>query len=346
MSRRRRRKRSTPKGITKDPYGFRVYVFANGEQREKHFPRGTALRTMQAWRDETRVALRALPPARATAGTFAADVETYLVQVAAMPTIEQRRAHLTLWLTALGATRRRQTITSAEIRAVLQAWRAKGLGAATCNKRRTALMHLWSTLDGKGASNPVRNVPKFYVPDPTPRGRDPHTLDARLLKAPRCRSRACARVLLWTGMRPVELDRAEPDDLDLAHGLAVVRTGKRGRTRVVPLTPQAIAAWKEFIAEDAWHRVPKAAPFNRWLKTATGIPVLRVYDLRHTYGTALARGLTRLDVIGALMGHSTLELTRVYTLAAVAPDAQRATVILGDQSGRGRSGRKTGLKLA
>jgi integrase len=108
----------------------------------------------------------------------------------------------------------------------------------------------------------------------------------------------------------------------------IVRTAKGGRTRVVPLTPQAVSAWKEFDDVDGWGRVPSAAPLNRWLKLVTG-KNLRVYDLRHSYGTALARGATRLDVIGALMGHSTLELTRRYTLAAVTPDALSATDRLG-----------------
>ena len=97
---------------------------------------------------------------------------------------------------------------------------------------------------------------------------------------------------------------------------------------MIPLTSQAISAWKEFIADDCWHRVPKAAPLGRWLKAITDIDSLRVYDLRHSYGTALARRQTRLDVIGSLMGHSTLELTRRYTLAAVTPDALEATTKL------------------
>lgn len=244
-----------------------------------------------------------------------------------MPTYAQRADHLHAWADALGGSRLRASITAGDIRAVLQDWRQR-FSAATCNKRRSALMHLYSVLDGKGASNPVRDVEKFRTDDPLPRGKDPHVLDAALRRAPRCRSRAACRVLLWTGMRPAELQRAQPDDLDLDHQTVIVRTAKGGRVRVLPLTPQAVAAWKEFDRADGWGHIPQAAPLNRWLKKITGLEV-RVYDLRHSYGTALARRQTRLDVIGALMGHSTLELTKRYTLAAVTDDAQTATSALG-----------------
>lgn len=323
---------SEVKGWARDRYGIRAYVKVgtgkNAIQREKRFPFTAKPKTIENWREETRVALRHGLPTPAPTDALRSEIDRYLVLVKAMPTYQQRKDHLELWEAALGADTQRSEITSDQIRAVLQAWRQSGLSAATCNKRRTALMHLWSTLDGKDARNPVRAVPKFRVDDPLPRGRDPHVIDAKLLLAPRCRSRACCRVMLWTGLRPYELNRAEPDDLDLAHHTLIARTGKGGRTRVIPLTSQAVSAWKEFLAAKCWHDVPEAAPLGRWLKKITGIDSLRVYDLRHSYGTALARRQTRLDVIGSLMGHSTLELTRRYTLAAVTPDALEATAKL------------------
>lgn len=322
-------------GHKRDRYGWRVFVKVHGRQREKRFPTDTPYKRREAWRQETAVALRALIPDSVT-GTFAADVQRYLALVAAMPTLAERTRHLQLWIDRFG-DQDRARLTASDIRAILQAWRASGLSAATCNKRRTALMHLWTVLDGKGASNPVRDVPKFPVDDPLPRGKDPHTIDAGLRRATRSRSRACCRVLLWTGMRPAELARAQPDDLDLQAKTLIVRTAKGGRTRVIPLTSQAVSAWREFQRAACWQHVPQAAPLNRWLKARTGLDI-RVYDLRHAYGTALARRGTRLDVIAALMGHSTLELTRRYTLAAVTPDALTATRRL---AGRAAGSRKT-----
>lgn len=318
-----------PKGSRDDQYGRRAYVKVNGIQREKRFRFGTSNETIANWRDEARLALRKLKGQPAAQGSLEADIARYLLQVAAMPTFAQRTEHLEMWAAALGRATPRSRIGAEQIRPVLQGWRAGGLSAATCNKRRSALMHLWSRLDGKGAANPVRTVEKFRVDDAMPRGRDPHELDDLFKAAPACRSRACARVMLWTGMRPEELTRAQPDDVDLAERALIIRTAKGGRTRVVPLTSQAVSAWREFEDADCWQKVPQAAPLGRWVKDHTGIEGLRPYDLRHSYGTALARRQTRLDVIGALMGHSTLELTKRYTLAAVSPDALAATARLG-----------------
>lgn len=319
------------KNVRATAYGFRAYVHANGREKHKRFKRGTQPKTIRHWIEDTRVALRKRDPDDPAPGTFRADIDRYLAQVRAMPTYPQRVAHLELWADALGADTVRRAITAGDLRAVLHRWRLT-LSAATCNKRRTALMHLWSVLDGKGASNPVRDVPKFRTADPLPRGRDPYALDAALTARVRSRSRACCRVLLWTGMRPAELARAQPDDLDLQARTVIARTAKGGRTRLIPLTPQAVAAWKEFAKDVGWDRtqkrIPSAAPLNRWLKHILKLPV-RVYDLRHSYGTALARAGTRLDVIAALMGHSTLELARRYVLAAVSDDALAATQRLG-----------------
>jgi integrase len=314
------------KNIARTSTGWRTFVRVGEYQRTKRWKKTATPKQMRDWIDETRVDLRRLKPRTGEPGTLQADVTRYLQQVSAMPTREERERHLQLWIDALGPNIGREAITPSAIRTILQTWR-QTLGAATCNKRRTALMHLFSVLDGKGARNPVRDVPKFRSPDPLPRGKDPHAIDAKLLKAPRCRSRASCRVLLWTGMRPSELNRAEREDLDLEHRTIVVRTAKGGRVRVVPLTPQAVSAWKEFTAAVCWKDVPQAAPLNRWLQKVTGMQ-LRVYDLRHSYGTALARQRARLDTIGSLMGHSSLELTKRYTLAAVTPDALSATARL------------------
>jgi integrase/recombinase XerC len=333
-------------GIIRDKWGYRAYVKVGKLQREKRYKPDTSLKTMQAWRDECRVALRKLRPEAGAAGTLRGDVTRYLEQVRAMPTYAERSRHLDLWITALGATTPRARIASADIRTILHRWRHDGLEPATCNKRRSALMHLWTVLDGKGASNPVRDVPKFPPPPSLPLGRDPHGLDAKLKLAPLCRSRASARVLLWTGMRPCELQRAEPSDLNLRGATVIVRTAKGGRVRMVPLTSQAIQAWKEFVSEDAWHHVPQSSPLGRWLKKIIGQPI-RVYDLRHSYGTALALRGTRLDVIASLMGHSTLELTKRYTLAAVTPDAASATLRLAKTASltASRNGRKVAVSV-
>lgn len=323
-------------GIYRTPWGYRAQVEVSGlPPAVKNFGPDTPLKDMREWRETRRKELRAQlkkeTPAPPAAKSLAEGLADYLPQKAAMPTLAQREEHMALWIAALGgANRLRDTVTSAEIRAILQGWRVAGslkgkaLSANTCNKRRTALMDYYTILNGRAGANPVRDVDKFTPDDALPRGRDPHVIDTALKAAPLCRGRACARVLLWTGMRPCELAAAEPEDLDFPRNTLLIRTAKGGRTRLIDLTTQAVSAWKEFDRLDGWHAVPQTAPLNRSLKKWTGT-TMRVYDLRHTYGTELVRKGVDIVVIAAMMGHSTLDLTRRYTLAAVPARVKAAT---------------------
>ena len=49
-------------GLRRDKYGWRAYVSVGEIQREKRFPPNTPIRQMQNWRDEVRIALRAIRP--------------------------------------------------------------------------------------------------------------------------------------------------------------------------------------------------------------------------------------------------------------------------------------------
>ena len=312
-----------PRGIRRDRKGFRANVTVGREKRYKRFPAGTSISAMQDWRGDTKAELRKQLRHQPTTGMLAADAARYLRQVAAMPTIAQRTEHLQHWVDVLGAQTRRSSITPDQIRTVMQRWRSSGLSPATCNKRRTALMHLYSVLDGRDARNPVRAVPKFRVDDPLPRGRDYALLCEKLNAMKDTRTKARLLVMFWCGMRPAEIMRAQPDDVSWLYSYVVVRTAKGGRTRTVPLTDEGLEAWRLFDKLEAWGDFT-LAPMGRMLRKATGLAI-RPYDLRHSYGTALHRVGTRLDAIGALMGHSSLELTKRYTLAAVGPEALEAT---------------------
>ena len=86
------------------------------------------------------------------ANTIVSSEPRYLLAVSAMPTFAERRAHIRLWVTQFGH-RRRDTIATNEIDAVLNRWLIEGLAASTVKHRRTALLHLWHRLDGKEAAN-------------------------------------------------------------------------------------------------------------------------------------------------------------------------------------------------
>jgi hypothetical protein len=116
-----------------------------------------------------------------------------------------------LWVPAFGTDTPRSTITRDDAARVLNAWRAAGLAAETCNKRRTALLALYNALDGKGAPNPVREIPKFRGPDPLPRGLPYAQIEKALDQMPACKTRARLKVIAYTGITHGQLMLFRPD---------------------------------------------------------------------------------------------------------------------------------------
>jgi len=271
---------------------------------------------MQAWRRQQVDIYRG-----ATAGSLGADVAEYLTRVAAMPSYAQRAAHLTLWTAALGRERPRGTITPTEIDRVLQGWLAT-LSPVTVRKRRTALQSLFTTLDGKFASNPVRASANPRVPPPEPRGIDYPTI-ARVIdampdqqdgKPGAIRRPALGKlrvaVLAYTGIPPCALKALTPPDLDFAACTARLVARRKGRgaaARTVPLTADGVAALRAFHAARAYGTFATEAlgrSFKRAARRVGVDPRVRLYDLRHSFGRELYRLRGDLATVGRFLGHA------------------------------------------
>lgn len=121
-------------------------------------------------------------------------------------------------------------------------------------------------------------------------------------------------LLIYTGARPSELDRAKWEDLDgTVLRLKIHKTDKTGEERRVFLPPEAMAIVNELPQDDkyilrrvnvryVWHCVRQKAD----------ILDLRLYDLRHTFASAaLSAGYT-LAQIGELLGHKSPTTTMRY----------------------------------
>jgi integrase len=157
---------------------------------------------------------------------------------------------------------------------------------------------------------PVPKTPPVFVSDELIR-----TVDAALEQLERERRvrdrkmRARFRVLAATGKRPSELMRAEPQDVDLARRVWIVRDGKGGFSPGLYLNDDMLAAWQFFIDAEAW------GPFRGWsyirtLRMAGWPEHVRPYNLRHTtWITASERGIDLAD-IQAGAGHKSIATTR------------------------------------
>lgn len=311
-----------PRGLTKRPEGWRIFVQVRGRIYRRCLKPSTSQQDAEA---ELLKARQRQPAGRArTEGTFAADVTRYLTDhFAGRQGLEERTRHLQLWTDALEQDIARADITRDDVARVLNGWRAAGLAADTCNKRRTALLALYHALDGKGGSNPVRDMPKFRVPDPLPRGLGYPQIEKALHAMPICKTQARLRVLAYTGMRAGQLMKLKPDHWDhRRHVLTVPGTTKGRGTKpyVVPLSGLATEALKAFDALDAWGSFTWAPMARMWRAAATKakLPEGTVpYDLRHSFGTHIFRKTGNLKAAKDLLGHSSFRMTERYTLAAV-----------------------------
>ena len=115
---------------------------------------------------------------------------------------------------------------------------------ATQRKYRNALSALYNRLNGRNGYNPTREVLLPREPQPLPRG-VPYARIEQILSAMRpSATRARLATMAYFGIRPSEIARMQPQDLGA--DAVVVRTGKGGHFRVVPV---AGAGAMEAIAE-------------------------------------------------------------------------------------------------
>ena len=303
-------------GIRRKAKGWQAFVEVDGQFRSKQFPLETPVADMRAWRDG-QVATTAIAPA---SGSFGADVARYLAkpEIAAMPSFQQRKAHLDLWLTELGRDRSRASITRDEVERVLQRWLAAGLAAPTVYHRRTALGSCCVTL---GGTNPVlgttrpphyrpvdRSIP-FETVEKIIAAMPAEKMIAKGITAPALSRRRVA-VIAATGIPPGELMKLQAHHFDREQ--AIVRMPWRDKGAGTPahireLTAAGVAA---FIALDAAHgwgpfaEERLSTSFKRAARQVCGPDTrIRLYDLRHSFGADLYRATGDLATVGRMLGH-------------------------------------------
>lgn len=324
--------------------GFRVFVRIHhgpGGLPSKCFPAGSGMLTMRRWQEDQRTKYRhpgALPEA---GGTLRADVRAYLAQVQTMPTLRNRKDDLERWIAAFGPNRLRKSITAGEIRTQLETWR-KDYAANTVNHRRTALMHLWSVLDGKSAPNPARDVPRYADEsrDAAPRALSTDALRWLLRAMPYSQSKARAALMRWTGWPQAQIMKLTPGDI--RWGIAVrVQPRRKGRGAAgawLPLLPHAWRVLRSFKRLGAWGPFSTSS-LRKSLRLAAAkvcanpkapaavrdeLADVTPYQLRHSFLTMIA-ALTQDDrAVKVLAQHADIRTTHRYTEATADPRAAAA----------------------
>lgn len=345
-----------PPGIRLHGAGYQTVVKVRGERAYAQWPLDTPIREMTEWQKDTRATLRTTLPG-ITAGTFAADATKYLALAAvkAMPTYRTRTQHIREWV-ALFGSRRRRSISVNDIEEAREQWLADGYAASSVNHRIRALSNLWAKLDGRRAPNPVREVSECEEPDPQARGLTYDVIEAILAEIPDTwigkrkdgtrtigkgiarpsQTKARLRVIAYTGLTHAQLKNLTPDDVDLEAGTIRLVARRKGRKirraaerplpELLPLLPQAVAAFKEFDRLLCWGAFSTSSMRKAFVGACERLNLigLRPYDFRHSMLTAVYTETRDLRVTGLFGGHRDERTTKRYTMAAVAPHVRAA----------------------
>ncbi|MEM3432786.1 MAG: tyrosine-type recombinase/integrase [Candidatus Micrarchaeaceae archaeon] len=206
----------------------------------------------------------------------------------------------------------------------------------TVNRRLAALSHFfkWAFQNGLARKDPTAGVRFLRLPPRKPRALSPRE-ERRLRRAVEAggsaRDRAVIEVLLGTGLRVEELLALRRGDVELhpRSGVLIVRRGKGGTTRRVPLTAsvrRALGAYLEALGdlpEDAplWQgtrgplrdRGAVGRMLEKYARLA-GLEGVTPHVLRHTFATRyLEANPGDLRGLAALLGHASLNTVMVYT---------------------------------
>ncbi len=223
--------------------------------------------------------------------------------------------------------------TAADLRAFLARRRGEGIGNAAAARELSAVRGFLDWANGVGAAPRLKGprvkkgLPRPIAPDEVVALAEEVAEDAA---QPWIAARDWAVLLLLygAGLRIGEAVALTGAILPL--GPTLVVTGKRDKTRIVPLLPQVAKAIEDYAALNPWPS-PRDAPLFRGAKGGPLSPAIirrsvrgargrlglsertTPHALRHSFATHLLGRGADLRALQELLGHTSLSSTQVYT---------------------------------
>ncbi|MGH2694321.1 MAG: tyrosine recombinase, partial [Actinomycetota bacterium] len=219
---------------------------------------------------------------------------------------------------------------------------SKPLAASSVARILVSLRSLYRFLvtEGHVAGDPTAAVGVPARPRPIPKAITVHQVE-RLLEQPRDdllgrRDRAILETLYGAGVRISELVALDVDDLDLDEGSVLVRAGKGGKDRRLPLGRAARTALGAYLAATRPTLVARSSRARggvflnarggrltrqgcwkilKGYASAAGLgDRVSPHTLRHSFATHMLEAGADIRAVQELLGHASLVTTQVYTL--------------------------------
>ncbi len=211
----------------------------------------------------------------------------------------------------------------------LRLWLAQGASAPSSLARRISCLKgfwRWAQREGLAARSPADRLRAPRVKPPLPRVLQVDEA-SRLAESPlRLRDRALIEVAYGSGLRVSELVALDVDDVDLTGRVILVRRGKGGKDRMVPLGASAAAAVAELLVERGGaagalfqnrtgRRLSSRSAYTVVHESGRGegFPDVHPHALRHSFATHLLSAGADIRSIQEMLGHASMSTTQRYT---------------------------------
>ncbi len=252
-----------------------------------------------------------------------------------LKTHEQNIQYFIAWCKEQGYSTAIEELTVDVAREYVGSMLDRGLSTHTAATRTRSLKAFtrWLYLEEWLPKNPLSRLqlPRTVdVPRPVLELRDVDKILASCNKNTTNGLRDAAIILLLysTGIRVGELVALQRDDIDQQQGLILIRRGKGGKFRVLPLGAKTDKAIDRYLAQ-------RTDPLTHLFLTDDGAPItywtvkeimrrkeryvgkhLHVHLFRHSFAVQYLRNGGKLETLKAIMGHTEYEMTLHYARIA------------------------------
>ncbi len=224
-----------------------------------------------------------------------------------------------------------------DIRSYMASRHRQGLSSTSLQRELSAIRSFFNFLLKNQLTD---NNPGQYIKAPKKTRKLPKTLDVDQIKSLleagtnstiEIRDLAMFELFYSSGIRLSELAQLNLTDIDLTDKTLMVRSGKGGKSRILPIGSKAVAAintWLEhriksitstetalFISTRGTRLGQRSIELRlkQWCKKKGIAENIHPHMLRHSFATHLLESSQDLRAVQELLGHSNISTTQIYT---------------------------------
>lgn len=184
----------------------------------------------------------------------------------------------------------------------------------------------WMVDKGYTRRDPTREIRSPRQPRLLPRALKAPVVDAVLEGAPDIRAALIISLQVQEGLRCCEVVGLELGDIDLRDSQLVVRQGKGGHERVLPITEETTSYLARYLAEYPAHAGPLIRSYRHPTRGVSAKYLSKIvsewmhaagagesaHALRHTMATDVLRAGAHVRDVQAALGHTSIATTQRY----------------------------------